>query len=119
MQMMQDLLFLDADFTRREATLSFMWSQMLVVDDFRSAERAIGLTFIEFLEAICRVSCMKTIPTEAQLADAGVVDIVGYYDKKVRLGNRHLSRARRGIFGVSMSSPSSLESVKASSSFST
>ena len=39
MQMMQDLLFLDADFTRREAILCFMWSQMLVVDDFRLAER--------------------------------------------------------------------------------
>lgn len=113
MQMMQDLLFLDADFTRREATLCFTWSQMLVVEDFRFAERAIGLTFIEFLEAICRVSCMKTIPTDAQLAECEVVDIVGYYDKKVRGGNRHLSRARRGIFGVSMSAPSSLESVKA------
>ena len=112
MQMMQDLLFLDADFTRREAILCFMWSQMLVVDDFRSAERAVGLTFIEFVEALCRVSCMKTIPTDAQLADAKVIDIVGYYDKKVREGNRHLSRSRHGAFGMSMSRPSNMENIK-------
>ena len=90
MEMMQDLMFLDGDFTRREAIFCFTWSKLTVIDDFKCSERAVGLTFIEFIEALCRCSEMKTIPTSVQLEEAGSVDIVAYYDNKIRSSNRHL-----------------------------
>ena len=91
MNMLKELSFLDADFTRREAIFCFTQSTMTVVDDFKCAERACGLTFIEFIECLCRCSELKTIPTNMELLTAGVVDIVGYYDQKIRMGrNRHL-----------------------------
>ena len=90
MNLLNDLSFLDSDFTRREAILCFIWSKMFVVDDFVCSERAVSLTFVEFLECMCRCSSMKTIPTNQELDDAGVIDIVGYYDQKIRRGNRHI-----------------------------
>ena len=90
MILLNDLSFLDSDFTRREAILCFIWSKMTVVDDFVCSERAVSLTFVEFLECMCRCSSMKTIPTNQELDDAGVIDIVSYYDQKIRKGNRHI-----------------------------
>ena len=51
--------FIDEDFTRREATFSFLWSKFTVMDDFSNPERAQMLTFFDFIEAICRVTDIK------------------------------------------------------------
>ena len=74
--------FIDEDFTRREATFSFLWSKFTVMDDFSNPERAQMLTFFDFIEAICRVTDMKTVPTTEQLEHAGALDIVSYYNLK-------------------------------------
>ena len=102
MNMLKELSFLDADFTRREAIFCFTQSTMTVVDDFKCAERACGLTFIEFIECLCRCSELKTIPTEMELLAAGVVDIVGYYDQKLILVNlfRFLDFVRSRTFWI-------------------
>jgi hypothetical protein len=50
---------------------------------------------------------MKTIPTNEELEDAGVIDIVSYYDQKIRKGNRHIFKTT----SLSMNNQSSQETV--------
>ena len=51
--------FLDDDFTRREAVTCFVQSKTLVAHEFKNRERFEGATFVDFLEAIARITLMK------------------------------------------------------------
>ena len=53
--------FIDEDFTRREATFSFLWSKFTVLDDFSNPEESSDAYIFDFIEAICRVTDMKTV----------------------------------------------------------
>ena len=99
--------FIDTDFSRREATFSLIWSSFAVVDDVACADRARMLTFFEFIEALCRLCTMKTMPDADDLREAGVTDIVSYDNLKSTGGLR-----RKNV----KSSGSDLESINAKAS---
>jgi len=56
--------------------LCFVWSRMRVVDEARGASRLkmIHLSFEDFLEAIVRMSTMKALPDDEEMASAGSTD---------------------------------------------
>lgn len=74
--MLTDLRLLSSEFTRREATLAFVWSRMRCVDESSDASRRklVHLSFEDFLEFLVRVSTMKALPTDAEIAAAGCAD---------------------------------------------
>lgn len=70
-RLLSDIKFLDEDCTRREATLVFKWSRMASFDAFSSSGfiASTHLTFPDFLEALARLSEVKTLPVETDLPD--------------------------------------------------
>jgi hypothetical protein len=62
---------IDNDFTKREARLCFCWSKMRVADEVKRELAWTTMTFFDFLEALCRVSELKSFPTDAQLEAGG------------------------------------------------
>ena len=72
----KDLRLVSPQFTSRHATLCFVWSRMRVVDEAKASSRArmVHLTFEDFLEALVRVACMKSFPTDRQIEQAGCAD---------------------------------------------
>jgi hypothetical protein len=52
--MMRAHYLLNKYFTNREAALAFSWSRMHVIHDLEHRGKAVGLSFIDFLEALCR-----------------------------------------------------------------
>ena len=67
---------IDKQFTLVEATICFLWSRMLIVDEADPASRSkmVQLNFFDFLEAIVRVAIVKALPTALQLKMAGAED---------------------------------------------
>ena len=54
---------LDTSFTKREARLCFTWSKMLVADEVKRETAWTHMTYLDFLEALCRMSELKDLPT--------------------------------------------------------
>lgn len=57
-----NLLGTATGFSKREAKLVMIWSKMSVVDEIRHRNRAITLTFVDFLEALGRVADWISMP---------------------------------------------------------
>ena len=76
MSLCECLQLIDVVFSRRSAVLCFVWSRMRVVDEARGASRLkmIHLSFEDFLEAIVRMSTMKALPDDEEMASAGSTD---------------------------------------------
>lgn len=64
-----------ADLTERDVALAFAMSRMRVIDEQSDRGRAAleGLTFEDFLEALCRLATQKALPTDRELHAAGAV----------------------------------------------
>lgn len=60
----------DEDFTGKDATLCFIWSRMLAVDETDVAKQT-QLSFEDFLEALARVAGLKVWPTDDEVAAYG------------------------------------------------
>ena len=58
----------DAEFTRREAARAFTRARMRVTDELKHRNKLIQLSFVDFLEALLRVACVKRMPTDEQMA---------------------------------------------------
>tara|TARA_B100000780_G_C21041757_1_gene418066 strand:+ start:92 stop:817 length:726 start_codon:yes stop_codon:yes gene_type:complete len=71
-----DLGFVDAGFTLRDATSCFVRSRMQAVDECSEEgwSRITNLSFEDFLEAFVRTACMKALPTDAEIDQAGLSD---------------------------------------------
>ena len=67
MQMLKHCEFFDCDFTQREARLCYQLAKMKVADEVGSVDTFTYITFVDFMEAICRVAQMKNTPTEEDL----------------------------------------------------
>lgn len=69
MKLLQEGEMHDAKFGRREAAYCFMWSQMFVADEQKRRAKLLSLGFLDFLEALARVTSFKALPTATQLID--------------------------------------------------
>ena len=69
----------DPQFTYRKAQATFARSQMTVVKEMRNRKRFVCLTFEDFLEALCRCSVEKNMPTDAEIVDAGASDTPSFF----------------------------------------
>ena len=63
------LEFFDSDFTQREAKLCFQLGKMKVIDEVKSVKTFTYITFVDFMEALCRVAGMKNTPTAEDLQE--------------------------------------------------
>ena len=87
LEMLEDIEFIDEDFSRREAILCFLWSRLRTSMDTVPSKytQATHLIFEDFLEAICRMSDLKTLPADPD------VDVVDWYIA-TPMGDRLLER---------------------------
>ena len=69
-----------ADLSTRDAALCFVWSRMSVPDPCSvvGKARARCITFEGFCEALCRVACLKALPTDAELEASGCENAGSY-----------------------------------------
>jgi len=67
--LLADSNLIDADFSRRDAALCFVWAQGIVTDEIARRRALLGLSFVDFFEALARVTTMKPLPT-AHLVEA-------------------------------------------------
>ena len=63
LRFVNDVGMLDDNFTKREARLCFTWSKMLVADEVKRETAWTTMRFLDFLEAQCRMSELKDLPT--------------------------------------------------------
>ena len=85
LDLQQHLNLRDDDFSRRDCIQCFVSSKTLVVDDYLNASRSQMITFVEFLEALCRLADSAFIPYPEQLQHLKVDDVVSYFKSKRRL----------------------------------
>lgn len=78
MQLLKDVGLLGeeetGDFSTREAMMAFFNSRMVVVDEIKNRSKYIGLNFVDFQEALCRVCDMVSLPTDEDLDSVGGVE---------------------------------------------
>lgn len=74
--MLHSLMWIDDDFTHRDATLAFIWARMRVADEFaeESKLKLQNLCYEDFLEALVRVATMKALPTDEEVEEASCAD---------------------------------------------
>ena len=82
MEFFDALDFIGDDLTMRDVTFAFVWSRMCVIDDSTDEGRArvSSLPFEGFLEGICRIACMKALPTEEEIKKAGHTNAGSYME---------------------------------------
>jgi hypothetical protein len=99
--MCADLGLFTPIFTRREATLAFLWSRMRYVDEMDDASRTkmVHLSFEDFLEFVTRVAAMAPLPTDDEIQQGGFED-AGELILELRFGDprsyEEYVRARAG-----------------------
>ena len=69
MAMLKHMKFMDSDFTVREAKLCFQQGKMYKRDELRSVATFGYITFVDFMEALCRVAALKNMPSEEDLSE--------------------------------------------------
>ena len=79
--LLRDLQLYDEDFKDREASLTFSWCRMRVIDErpLKAVAKVSQLTFEDFLEAFVRVATLKVLPTQEQLYDAGADGVCNFF----------------------------------------
>ena len=60
---------IDLDCSERDATLCFAWSKMTTINEQNTKDRIkmTHLSFEDFLEACCRLACLKALPTDEEI----------------------------------------------------
>ena len=95
---------INIDLTERDATLCFCWSRMSCLDeqDEKMRTRWTHLAFEDFLEALCRLAALKALPTDEEIAEAGVSN-AGTYLRQLKMSDADayhmLLRTRAPEFG--------------------
>ena len=70
-----------------EATWIFCWSQELVSDEIRRTGQLQHMTYIGFLEGLCRLLCFVQLPTAEEMEAYGCASIEELYQK---VDSKHL-----------------------------
>ena len=80
---LRNIDLIGADVTQLDATLAFSWSRMCVIDTRHEKGYAKDshLPFEGFMEALCRLSAMKSLPSPAEVEEAHCVDASEYLEK--------------------------------------
>ena len=116
--------FIGVDVTERDATLCFMWSVMAVIDNSTRTGSIKEKNCPEgFLEALCRIATLKSLPYDSEIDQVGCADAGTYmswfrrtdfaaYTKMVKdraceWGSARSAHASRGPRGRIMIRPSS------------
>ena len=73
------------DFTKRHATLVFVWAQSFCTDDLKRRVGCVHLTYVDFLEAIARVCTIKPLPTAAILAETSCRSVAHFFSQPLLL----------------------------------
>ena len=75
-KMLDDLGWVDTEFTLREAMLAFVWARMRVADELAAESKAKlhHLSFEDFLDAFVRIATMKALPTDDEVHEYGCED---------------------------------------------
>ena len=62
----------DVDCPERNTILCFVWARMKYIDEQSDKGRIkwTHLSFEDFLEALCRLACLKAFPDDAEIAEA-------------------------------------------------
>ena len=86
MNAMRALGLMNVDLAERDILLCFSWSRMAVVDGSTKsgASKELNLPFEGLMEALCRVACMKALPTDDEIFDAECMD-AGTYLARLQL----------------------------------
>ena len=79
----------ESDFSLREAQLCFLYSQMRVIRQFVDAEKYESLTFVDFLEALARVSECIPIPPLADIKSRGYKSALDWLSKTSQVDARN------------------------------
>jgi len=79
----------------RECRLAFYFSRMLVIDEVKSRHRAQTLSFVEFLEALCRLADMFSVPSDEDLAKHKAVNPIDWLIKLKALDMEEEDRLRK------------------------
>jgi len=79
--MLHECGVIDHELTEREGRLCFIWSQTLVTDEVKRREKMIHLSFVDFLEALCRLCCFKALPTQQLLDKVGASTAAQYFEQ--------------------------------------
>lgn len=74
--LVRDLGLIDARFTIRDAVTVFVTSRLRVIDENKKASRLKleNLSVEDVFEALIKVSAMKALPTDKEIAEAGYLD---------------------------------------------
>ena len=93
--LLRGLDLIGPDLSECDATLCFAWSRMVVIDDStaRGRLRETHLPYEGFLEALCRVSTLMALPTDAEIEAASCRDAGAFVEEL---------KARDGLSYVSM-----------------
>ena len=74
---MRALNFVGIDLSERDISLCFVWSRMAVSGTPSAKDDC--LSFEGFLEALCRLSSIKALPTDEEIAERGCSDAGDYW----------------------------------------
>ena len=74
--LLKSLEFIGKDVTERDARLCFACSRMAVIDSRtqKGNDKENNLPFEGFLEALCRLSMLKALPSDEELEETGCAD---------------------------------------------
>ena len=67
--MLRDCGITDEHFTKKLATLCFVWSMPMTTDEIKRRQWLMNLRFVDFMEALTRIVTMKAMPSEAMLKE--------------------------------------------------
>jgi hypothetical protein len=75
--LLHDMNWTDENFTNKQQSLTFVWSQMAVTDETKT-QKAHTITLTDFLEALCRVADTRWLPNLSLLDESGCVNSIEF-----------------------------------------
>ena len=94
---LRELGLLTSQFSMVEAKFCFQSSLLLVIDDVREEDRSQMMTFVSFLEAICRAADIMFVPSKEDMRNGGFSDFHTYHLHVQKNGDRQEHKEARSL----------------------